>query len=278
MNITISEFSLAGFEQITPLLLRCFPEFWTERFAAGKRSFPYDLRLFSAKKNGQIIGCIGIHEYSFFFEEEILRCGGISDVAVDPDYRGMGIAKQMLSYAAEICRKNYPDVPMIPLYTDKPRVYRSSGWEIYSPVPVDNSTELPDLEEQHFLPEQLKLTVLAGEQPAETEQEKKALQILDIYRNGKWFPGKCERSVKTWWEILTAENHKFLADDSTYYLIRNGTLLETYSGKKTHPVNSCLPQQGGLDSNRIMLYFSEDCRLKEAAEKRVLIFPAADVF
>ena len=89
MGKFITRYSLSRFDELVPLLMRCFPEFWEPRLKQGMRSFPYDLRLFTARQDGQLIGCIGLHGYPFLLDDGIIECFGVSDVAVDPDSPGL---------------------------------------------------------------------------------------------------------------------------------------------------------------------------------------------
>ncbi|MBO5791258.1 MAG: hypothetical protein J6S54_02155, partial [Lentisphaeria bacterium] len=77
MNKFITRYNLKNFQQLIPLLMRCFPEFWTPRLAEKKYSFPYDLKLFAARLEGNLMGCIGVHPYPFFFEGDVYSCGGV---------------------------------------------------------------------------------------------------------------------------------------------------------------------------------------------------------
>ena len=138
MTLSITEFSLSRFDELVPLLMRCFPDFWKPRLARGLRSFPYDLKLFTASLGEQMIGCIGLHDYTLEFNGKFFPCDGISDVAVDPEFRGNGYALQLQEFVLEYCRTNSVN-GFLPLYTDKPGVYSRLGWKLYE---SDRSTEI----------------------------------------------------------------------------------------------------------------------------------------
>lgn len=63
MRLKISKFPLSHFQELIPLLLRCFPDFWQPRLALGFYSFPYDLKLFTGRLDDRLVACVGIHDY-----------------------------------------------------------------------------------------------------------------------------------------------------------------------------------------------------------------------
>ena len=285
MNMLIKRFPLKNFRELLPLLLRCFPDFWTPRLAEGKYSFPYDVKLFTAYSDNKLIGCIGIHEYTFLLDGLVCTCGGVSDVAIDPDYRGRGLSMKLQEFVLEYCGKHYKNISLLPLYTDKPRVYARLGWKIYesdtalaiptAPCPPRNTFQ--------FDAKALSLACLRNSRLPVTQEEKRAHRIMEIYRQGKNFNGKCLRSGKTWWELFTDRNHFWHLEDESYFLYRNGTLLEAYSTDPRHEVSSFTPLHGGHDDNKVMVNlpqqkYASDRALFRALEDGSFIFPAADVF
>ena len=285
MNKFITRYK-SGFKELIPLLLRCFPDFWEPRLAAGKYSFPYDLKLFTARLDNKIIGCIGVHDYQFLFNDVIHPCGGVSDVAVDPEFRGRGYAVQMQEFFINYCRKNYKSTSLMPLYTDKPGVYLKRGWQIYE---SDRSNEInaamfPPGKTFKFAPSHLSLPCLRGKRAPRNQAEKTALRIMEIYLAGKKFNGKCIRSGKTWWELFTAPGHHWQLESDTYFLYHNDLLLEAYSSDSGSPVSSYTPRHGGFDAgNKLMLNLPDnktdsDKAIALAIQNKSLIFPAADIF
>jgi hypothetical protein len=93
----------------------------------------------------------------------------------------------------------------------------------------------------------------------------------------------CCRSAKTWWELFTDRNHFWTLQEDTYFLYRNGTLLEAYSTDPAHQVSLFTPLHGGHDSNKVMVNlpgkrYASDQLLAEALANGSFVFPAADVF
>ena len=284
MNFSVTEFSLSRFDELVPLLMRCFPEFWGARLARSMRSFPYDLKLFAAFLGNQMIGCIGLHDYTFEFAGKCFPCDGVSDVAVDPDYRGNGYALQLQKFVLEYCRRNSPN-GFLPLYTDKPGVYTRLGWKIYE---SDRSTEIqtkdfPKKRSFRLNTAKLRPDFLQGNGSAETPEEEIVSRIQKIYREGKTFPGKSCRSGKLWQELFSDPEYEWQVEENTYFLYRGDILYEAYSTDPCHPVSGFTPRHGGHDSNKVMVNFAKISGETEEALSSVvnlgkIVFPAADVF
>ena len=282
----IVKFPLSHFEELVPFLMRCFPDFWGPRLARGMRSFPYDLRLFVAKLEGRIVGSVGVHDYQFLFDGYVTPCGGLCDVAVDPDFRGRGYAFQLQEFALDFCRRYYVYCPMMPLYTDKPGVYERLGWNLYE---SDRSAEIrtedfPKGKDAFRLDfSKIGSSYLRGKKLPETEEENVMHAIRRLYMRGRNFEGKCMRSSKTWLEIFAEPSHEWVLHENTYFLYKNDRLLEAYSSDPEHPVSQFTPVHGGHDSNKLMLNLQcgENVtvrKLAAAVETGRLIFPVADTF
>ena len=267
----ITRYPLSHFDELEPLLLRCFPAFWEPRLKRGLRSFPYDLKLFTAKLDGQMAGMVGIHNYQFLLNGRISICGGLSDVGVDPDFRGRGIARAMQDFALEYCRKKFP-CPMMPLYTDKPGVYLSRGWQLYEPDRT-NEIRTEDFPKRNaFRLDHRKI------RPGNPEW-KIYLNILRIYREGQEFNGKCMRSSETWRELFAEPEHEWVLEENTWYLYRKDRLLEAYSADPDHPAREFVPVQGGHNENKLMLNLqTAGQEITETIRSRRLLFPIADTF
>ena len=284
MNVTVTEFSLPRFDELVPLLMRCFPDFWEPRLKLGLRSFPYDLKLFTAKLDSRMFGCIGLHDYPFFMDDSIVRCYGVSDVAVDPDFRGNGYSHDLQRFVIDYSRDKAAS-GFLPLYTDKPGIYKRLGWTVYE---SDRSTEIraedfPKGKTFRFEIGKIRLSFLRGGTPAESPEEKTASAIVKLYESGHCFNGKCERSGKTWWELFADPEYEWQLDENVYYLYRRDVLYEAYSSDPGHPVSRFTPRHGGHDSNKVMVNFSKISNQKEeeisaAVKAGTLVFPAADVF
>lgn len=283
---SIKRYNLAEFSTLLPLLLRCFPDFWTPRLAEGKYSFPYDLKLFAARLDDKLMGCIGIHEYPFYFDGVLLSCGGVCDVAVDPDYQGQGYSVKLQEFFTAYCKRNYKGTSLMPLYTGKPGVYLKRGWKIYE---SDRSTQIPT---ELFPPEKtfrfnasrLSLPCLRGSKAPQNQDEEMAKRIMGLYLAGKKFNGKCSRSGKTWWELFADPKHHWHLAEKSYFLYREGTLIEAYSADPAHKVNLFTPLHGGFEEdNKVMVNLPRtdsavDRKIAASLEKKEFVFPVADIF
>ena len=67
-------------EELHSVMLKCFPDFWTPRFAEGNYAFPYDVKMYLLSVDGKKAGQIGYHPYSFHFCGKLRTTGGICDV------------------------------------------------------------------------------------------------------------------------------------------------------------------------------------------------------
>lgn len=286
MTPDITPYDLTEFEELIPLLMRCFPDFWTPRLAEGKYSFPYDLKLFAARLEGKIIGCIGVHEYRFLFDNAELSCGGVCDVAVDPEHRGKGYAVLLQEFFMEYCQHNFESTSLMPLYTGKPGVYLKRGWQICeSDRRWEIKTEdFPLKEGFTFDHRQLSLSCLRGEKTPGSQEEEKAKRIMKIYLAGKNFNGKCIRTAKTWWELFADSKHIWRLEEDTYFLYREGVLLEAYSRAPDSRVSAFTPKHGGFEEeNKLMVNLPRtasetDRKIALALENGSLVFPAPDIF
>lgn len=260
METAIEKYDLGKFEALTDLLLRNFPDFWTERLAKGRNSFPYDLQLFvlREKESSRPIGTIGVHDYSFVYQDQTILIGGVCDVGVDPDFRQQGLAKKMLSFLMDHVRRHSRYSGMA-LYTEKPWAYLTSGFTLYEPPVMEEA--VPELPQEQWIT----LSGLPQDDPLRRK-------VIAVYENASAFPGKCVRSSKTWEEIFEEETHLFNIQESSYFLRKKELLLEAYSPEKSFRCN------GNLDGNVLMtLPFYEDTFARLVRE-RTLFFPAADIF
>lgn len=63
-----------------------------------------------------------------FFGTNAVPVGCVSDVCIRPDWRGRGIAKELVDALVDQLRLD--DVPLSTLWTPAPGVYRRWGWEV----------------------------------------------------------------------------------------------------------------------------------------------------
>ena len=292
---SIVKFPLSHFEEIAPVLLQCFPEFWTARFAKNERSFPYDLKLYASKEGREIVGTVGMHDYQPLIPKGtdgfwVAPVIGLSDLGVLPAYRGQGRAGAMQEFVKQYVIRNQI-IPVIPLYTDKPAVYRSRGWREYLP---DNSREIHTEDfplRDAFRIDTLKIghDLACGKREIPANNDERIFRtILCIYASGANFPGKVMRSPKTWMELFGDPAYQWRLEDDTYFLYCDGRLVEAYSSNHAHPVNHFTPVNGGYNDNKVMVNLLDHklpvpleepyASLQACLKNRSLQFPIADIF
>ena len=174
---------------------------------------------------------------------------------------------------------------MMPLYTDKPGVYLSRGWQLYEP---DRSREIrtedfPKQDTFRVDTTKLRMEYLRLKSPPETREEQIVHLIWCIYQSGQEFSGKCMRSEKTWLELFAEPEHEWRLEKDTYFLYRKDRLLEAYSADPGHPVRKFVPVQGGHNDNKLMIRLADSTdpltvKTASAVKNRTLLFPIADTF
>jgi predicted N-acetyltransferase YhbS len=118
-------------QELRNLLSTCFTKpkdyvFKTQRYFIE----PYPNRWIVRGENGKVVAHIGVHEREIHAEGKVYRFGGIAEVCVHPDARGMGLVKKMLVVIHEwLSARNFA----FSILMGDPRVYSSSGY-----VEVDN--------------------------------------------------------------------------------------------------------------------------------------------
>ena len=71
---------------------------------------------------------------------------GVASVAVGASFRRQGIARQLLAAALECAEVAVDPVSVMPLWTARPEVYESSGWQIYAQTGLRRITfQRPDV-------------------------------------------------------------------------------------------------------------------------------------
>ena len=167
-------------EELHSVMLGCFPDFWTPRFAEGNYAFPYDVKMYLLTIDGKKAGQIGYHPYSFLFDDRVWATGGICDVGILPEFRGKGYSKILLEFLCGKIIKKY-DPLFIPLYTDKPPVYKKMGFDVYYSRREQRSVEkntFADEERFRFSGSSLSMAKLAKKSPGKcTGEEGKKLKI-----------------------------------------------------------------------------------------------------
>ena len=267
-------------EELHSVMLKCFPDFWTPRFAEENYTFPYDVKMYLLTINGQKAGQIGYHPYSFHFCGTLRTTGGICDVGVLPEFRGKGYSRLLLEFICGKIIKKY-DPLFIPLYTDKPPVYKKMGFEVYYSLLPEKTASFPGEEKFRFSSPALPMAKLVRK-PLEkcTEEELKKLKIRFLYDKGTLFNGKCVRSNEVWDELFRDGDSEWILKEEEYFFFRKGEMLENYSIFG----GTCPPLHGGHDGNMVMLKLCRKAKnrqeklLLEKIGKRELFFPLSDVF
>ena len=113
---------------ILQLLRKCFPEAWGAILDAGRKELSYLSESTIGLMDGRLVGNCGMLKIPVELDGQTVVVAGIGSVAVDPDYRGQGIAVQMLR--GVLARMSDEHIFLSPLFTDKPGVYESLGWTV----------------------------------------------------------------------------------------------------------------------------------------------------
>ena len=244
----------SGLAEAMPVLVETFPEYWIPRLARGRACFPYDVQLYTAHCNGVRVGVIGVHDYRLRFGGTEWLLAGISDVGVRPAWRGRGVARAMLAALLRRCFDG--GCCGAALYTEKPRVYRSSGFAEYTsaaPSPVPGAS--------------------AGQRRLGAGE---LAEVQRIYGLSADFPGKCVRSRELWEELADEPANLWRLGAEGYELYHAGTLWERHAAGGMGEALA-----GGLDANRLMLCPPNGGwpeALGTAIAARTLCFPIADTF
>lgn len=137
--------SNAELEQVYELWENVFSEkkaFFQRRLELGN---DYDYQTtWIAKVNGKITASVQIFPYFTFYEDTILKVGGIGNVATHPDYRGMGLTHTILNRQTDWMRANGFDLSL--LSTGINSFYKKVGWHTVEETSyrIAKVPELPD--------------------------------------------------------------------------------------------------------------------------------------
>ncbi|MBE6367162.1 MAG: GNAT family N-acetyltransferase [Lentisphaerae bacterium] len=117
--------------QAVDMLGRCFEE-WQIFKAQYGRTFPFLEHSFTAWAGNKVLaGHVGIMPLEISDGSGgFLQVAGLASVGVAPEFRGCGIAHELCMKAAQWAQENNFDLMM--LYTDVPKVYQKSSWQIYA--------------------------------------------------------------------------------------------------------------------------------------------------
>jgi GNAT superfamily N-acetyltransferase len=86
-----------------------------------------DASAFVAEQDGKLAGGFRIRHMTVTCREALLRCGGISSVAVAPEYRQRGVGSAMMTWAlARMCARGWQ---VTALHAFRESYYRRFGWE-----------------------------------------------------------------------------------------------------------------------------------------------------
>lgn len=185
-QISVRDYEKADVPHILNVLARSFPEYWAPLVSAGRTELAYGAESVVALCEGKIVGNCGMVKTPLLLNGLEVVAAGICSVAVDPDYRGLGIAQKMLRRTIDNALGG--GAFFSPLFTDKPAVYAKLSWEpcrMRETFRVSSSILSPaisDVEIINGVPSQ--------------EQLKK---LMDIYERGfPVFDGKILRSEEYW--------------------------------------------------------------------------------
>jgi len=91
-------------------------------------------RMVGAFEAGRLVGLTAVLPFGQFFGGRPVPMGGLSSVAVAPDWRGFGLAKRICTACLEIMRERGEAISS--LYPGTTSLYRGLGWELSGSVVV----------------------------------------------------------------------------------------------------------------------------------------------
>ena len=201
--------------QILPLLGRCFPAYW-EQIAARGRKMPFDELSFAAFSGGTAAGHCGLILYRVRDARGgTALMGGVASVAVAPEWRGRGVAAQLCETLIRWAEAE-PELVSLPLYTELFRVYEKSGWRRFDPPAAGFAEGIA--------------STLSWRRGADLSTEEKAA-VTALYAGMPDYPGKVIRgngaAFHDWPRIFAEPEFRFALDGTQQYAIRvEGTLAE----------------------------------------------------
>lgn len=202
---------------ILALLAKCFPAVWGKLLEAGRRETWYNSDSTVAVCDGRIVGNCGLLRFPLMLNGKQVIAANLGSVAVDPDCRGMGIAKLMIKEIIDTAVRE--NIFFSALFTGTPAVYENSGWKIVEMTP-SLLIEIPDMKKS--LPENVTDKIDDG----------LLKEISSIYDNSFSFNGKIKRSLEYWkGHILSVTFSK-----RSWFLKYTGKKLSAYaviSGENT---------------------------------------------
>ncbi len=199
---------------ILPLLGESFPDYW-EQLALSSGKMPYEEISFAAFDNDKVIGHCGIIPYRIMHDGEVFPMAGVASVAVAPEYRRQGIARELCIFAAQWAKmKNFVSMP---LYTAHCRVYESAGWQIL---------DTPQAKE---IVSGKKTAALGWEKGSSLTGKEKA-NIIRLYNESPAFDGKILRdgsgTLHCWERIFAEPDFRFAVVPKMYAVKSGDTLIE----------------------------------------------------
>ncbi len=252
-------------DKLLPLLARCFPDHWGKRPANSP--FSYAGTSFTAECGGAFVGHAAIMPQQIEAGDgTVVQTGGLASVAVDPDYRGRGIAEQLCRMAAEYFHER--GFAMLTLYTSLYRVYEKSGWKRYENPEAPWMLRGKDSE----------CRVPPGCRAAELSVSDRK-RIISAYRSGTIFPGKTFRyeglKVRhSWNNLFKRMDLRFYLSETGYAVCSGGILEELYAPppERRDLLASALAENHG----ELTVAVPHQCLSpRDAEQSGLMVFPGA---
>lgn len=99
-----------------------------------RRHFPFlyasssRVQSFEARESGQLIGGLALKTEEYFFEEKQYKVGLIGLVCVSPNFRGLGVGRNLLTQVIKYAKFNSFDY--LTLWTNQHGIYSGLGFEV----------------------------------------------------------------------------------------------------------------------------------------------------
>lgn len=199
---------------ILPLLGKSFPDYW-EQLALKNGKMPYEEISFAAFEGDKVVGHCGIIPYRILCDNSVVPMAGVASVAVAPDYRKRGIARELCCFAAQWAKEE--KFVSLPLYTAHCRVYESAGWAVLETLGAKRIVSG-------------KKTAALSWEHGSLLSEKEKENIIRLYNNSPEFAGKVLRddigTLHSWERIFAEPEFRFAVVPKMYAIKTGNTVIE----------------------------------------------------
>lgn len=213
-DITIRLLEKSEQHLVLPLLGAAFPDYW-EQLALKQGKMPYEEISFAAFDGNTVAGHCGVIPYCIWCDGAVVPMAGIASVAVAPEYRKQGIARELCRFSAQWAKEE--KFVSLPLYTAFCRVYESAGWQVR------------DTPSAKIIVSGKKTAALSWERGIFLSDREKE-NIIRLYNDSPEFSGKVLRDdsgrLHSWERIFAEPEFRFAVVPKMYAVKAGDTIIE----------------------------------------------------